>query len=139
MNGRMIAGFAMVRYPLNTGKAAVMTFIVSYNGKVYQKDLGKKSTKSARMTTLISVRDGRRRRVKHFERMHMKRTNTQIRTLRAMVAGTLVAAGALAGAPASAGGLLLYEIGTEDVGLASAGYTARAQDASQPFSRILPA
>ena len=64
----------------------------------------------------------------------MKRTNTQIRTLRAMVAGTLVAAGALAGAPASAGGLLLYEIGTEDVGLASAGYTARAQDASTVFT-----
>lgn len=30
----------------------------------------------------------------------------------------------------SAGGLLLYEVGTADVGLASAGYTARAQDAS---------
>ena len=54
--------------------------------------------------------------------------------MRAMVAGTLVAAGALAGAPASAGGLLLYEIGTEDVGLASAGYTARAQDASTVFT-----
>ena len=64
----------------------------------------------------------------------MKRTNMQTRTLRAMVAGTLIAAGALAGAPASAGGLLLYEIGTEDVGLASAGYTARAQDASTVFT-----
>jgi long-chain fatty acid transport protein len=31
---------------------------------------------------------------------------------------------------AHAGGLTLYEIGTEDVGLASAGYGARAQDAS---------
>ena len=31
---------------------------------------------------------------------------------------------------ASAGGLLLYEVGTADVGLASAGYSARAQDAS---------
>ncbi|MEJ0091147.1 MAG: hypothetical protein WDM80_15565 [Limisphaerales bacterium] len=29
-----------------------------------------------------------------------------------------------------AGGLSLYEIGTPDVGLASAGYAARAQDAS---------
>jgi long-chain fatty acid transport protein len=35
-----------------------------------------------------------------------------------------------AAATASAGGLLLYEIGTDDVGLASAGYSARAQDAS---------
>ena len=31
---------------------------------------------------------------------------------------------------ASAGGLLLYEVGNADVGLASAGYSARAQDAS---------
>jgi len=31
---------------------------------------------------------------------------------------------------ASAGGLLLYEVATDDVGLASAGYSARAQDAS---------
>lgn len=35
-----------------------------------------------------------------------------------------------AGSPAQAGGLFLYEVGTEDVGLASAGYSARAQDAS---------
>jgi long-chain fatty acid transport protein len=34
------------------------------------------------------------------------------------------------GGPALAGGLTLYEIGSRDVGLASAGYTARAQDAS---------
>src|SRR5512141_1317130 len=33
-------------------------------------------------------------------------------------------------APAFAGGIILYEIGTADVGLASAGYGARAQDAS---------
>ncbi len=51
-----------------------------------------------------------------------------------MVACALAAAGALAAAPAGAGGLLLYEIGTEDVGLASAGYTARAQDASTVFT-----
>jgi len=37
-------------------------------------------------------------------------------------------------APAAAGGLLLYEVGTADVGLASAGYSARAQDASTVFT-----
>ncbi len=36
--------------------------------------------------------------------------------------------------PAVAGGLQLYEVGTADVGLASAGYTARAQDASTVFT-----
>ncbi len=45
----------------------------------------------------------------------------------------LTALGLLAAAPAGAGGLTLYEVGTEDVGLASAGYTARAQDASTVF------
>lgn len=35
---------------------------------------------------------------------------------------------------ASGGGLMLYEVGTADVGLASAGYSARAQDASTVLS-----
>ena len=40
------------------------------------------------------------------------------------------ALGALASTAASAGGISLYEVGTADVGLAAAGYSARAQDAS---------
>ena len=40
----MIAGFAMVAYPAEYGKSGVMTFIVSHNGKVYEKNLGKNST-----------------------------------------------------------------------------------------------
>ena len=43
INGRMIAGFAMVAYPDAYGESGVMTFIVSHNGKIYQKDLGKNS------------------------------------------------------------------------------------------------
>lgn len=43
INGRMIAGFGMVAYPDQYGESGVMTFIVSHNGKVYQKDLGKHS------------------------------------------------------------------------------------------------
>ena len=35
---------------------------------------------------------------------------------------------------AFAGGFFLYELGTPDVGLASAGYAARAQDASTVFT-----
>ncbi len=41
---------------------------------------------------------------------------------------------ALAWNTACAGGISLYEVGTADVGLASAGYTARAQDASTVFT-----
>ena len=44
INGRMIAGFAMVAYPAEYGKSGVMMFIVSHNGKVYEKNLGKNST-----------------------------------------------------------------------------------------------
>jgi long-chain fatty acid transport protein len=49
-------------------------------------------------------------------------------------AGAIAAIGLLAADPAGAGGLLLYEVGTADLGLASAGYTARAQDASTVFT-----
>lgn len=41
INGRMIAGFAMVAYPAEYGESGVMTFIVNHNGKTFQKDLGK--------------------------------------------------------------------------------------------------
>lgn len=40
INGRMIAGFAMVAYPHAHGDSGVMTFIVSHNGKVYERNLG---------------------------------------------------------------------------------------------------
>jgi long-chain fatty acid transport protein len=52
---------------------------------------------------------------------------------RAAVAAALCT-GALVAVPAAAGGLLAYEIGTADLGLASAGYNARAQDASTVFT-----
>jgi hypothetical protein len=43
INGRMIAGFALVAFPAEYGKSGVMTFVVSHNGNVYEKDLGKDS------------------------------------------------------------------------------------------------
>jgi hypothetical protein len=52
INGRMIAGFAMVAYPAQYVESGVMTFIVSHNGKVFEKDLGKNSVETgAKMTT----------------------------------------------------------------------------------------
>lgn len=38
--------------------------------------------------------------------------------------------GIFASTQAIAGGIFLYEVGTEDMGLAAAGYAARAQDAA---------
>ncbi len=52
INGRLIAGFAMVAYPAEWGKSGVMSFIVNQNGKVFEKNLGKDSaTLGAKMTS----------------------------------------------------------------------------------------
>ncbi len=51
INGRMIAGFAMVAYPAEWGRTGVMSFIVNQNGKVFEKNLGKDSAAlGAKMT-----------------------------------------------------------------------------------------
>jgi len=47
----MLAGFALVAWPEEWGNSGVMTFIVNQEGKVYQKNLGAKtSTLAAAMT-----------------------------------------------------------------------------------------
>lgn len=46
INGRMIAGFAMIAYPSQYDESGVMTFIVSHNGKIFQKDLGKNTVRT---------------------------------------------------------------------------------------------
>jgi len=51
INGRMIAGFAMVAYPAKYGDTGVMTFIVNHNGKIFEKNLGKSTAElGAKMT-----------------------------------------------------------------------------------------
>ncbi|WP_233829488.1 DUF2950 domain-containing protein [Paraburkholderia sp. ZP32-5] len=40
INGHMLAGFAMVAYPAQYGTSGVMTFVVSNNGVIYQKNRG---------------------------------------------------------------------------------------------------
>jgi hypothetical protein len=47
VKGRMIGGFALVAYPAEYGSSGIMTFIVSHGAEVYQKDLGKQTTKIA--------------------------------------------------------------------------------------------
>jgi len=47
VNGKMIGGYAVVAYPAEYGNAGVMTFIVSHDDVVYQKDLGKNTVKTA--------------------------------------------------------------------------------------------
>jgi hypothetical protein len=47
INGRMIAGFALVAWPAQYGESGIMTFIVNQQGRVYQKNLGPKTEKLA--------------------------------------------------------------------------------------------
>jgi hypothetical protein len=52
INGRMLAGFALVAWPAEWGNTGVMTFIVNQQGNVYQKNLGTGTAKIAgAMTT----------------------------------------------------------------------------------------
>ena len=47
INGAMIGGFGLVAWPAEYRLTGVQTFIVSYDGVVYQKDLGPDTTKIA--------------------------------------------------------------------------------------------
>lgn len=43
IKGRMVSGFALVARPLRYGDTGVMSFMISHDGKLYEKDLGEKS------------------------------------------------------------------------------------------------
>jgi len=64
--------------------------------------------------------------------MHIQQR--EIRCTKLILIASALWLGVLGAGQAVAGGLLLYEIGTADVGLASAGWGARAQDASTVFT-----
>jgi hypothetical protein len=51
VNGRMIGGFAALAWPARYGDTGVMTFMVSHDGIVYEKDLGPDSAARARAIT----------------------------------------------------------------------------------------
>jgi len=51
VNGRLIAGFAMVAWPDPYGEGGVMTFIVNHNGKIFEKDLGRNTSAVAEKMT----------------------------------------------------------------------------------------
>lgn len=50
INGNMIGGFAMLAWPASYGETGIMTFIVNQQGRVYQKDLGARTSKIAKGT-----------------------------------------------------------------------------------------
>jgi hypothetical protein len=51
VDGKMIAGFAFVAYPVEYRSSGVMTFIVNASGTIYEKDLGPNTTKLAQAIT----------------------------------------------------------------------------------------
>jgi Protein of unknown function (DUF2950) len=51
VHGKMIGGFALVAYPAEYRNSGVMTFVVSHDGTVFQKDLG---TNTARLASRIT-------------------------------------------------------------------------------------
>lgn len=51
VKGNMIGGFALVAYPARYGGSGIMTFVVSHNGVVYQKNLGPKTHAALRAMT----------------------------------------------------------------------------------------
>jgi hypothetical protein len=47
VGNRMVAGFAAIASPVRYGESGVMTFMVSQDGVVYEKDLGPNSWRAA--------------------------------------------------------------------------------------------
>jgi hypothetical protein len=43
----MLGGFAVIAWPVRWGETGVMTFIVSHNSDVYEKDLGPDTAQAA--------------------------------------------------------------------------------------------
>jgi hypothetical protein len=57
INGRMIAGFALVAWPAEWGDTGVMTFVVNQQGKVCQKNLGSNTAKIVKAMTIYDPDD----------------------------------------------------------------------------------
>jgi hypothetical protein len=53
VKGNMILGFGLVAYPARYGSSGIMTFIVNQEGKVYEKNLGKDTVRTASKITLF--------------------------------------------------------------------------------------
>src|SRR5262249_17804329 len=58
VNGRMIGGFALAAAPAQYGNSGVMTFIVSHDGDVYQKDLGPDTSQGVAAMTAFNPDSG---------------------------------------------------------------------------------
>lgn len=51
IKGRMVSGFALIAWPVRYGDTGVMSFLVSHDGQLYEKDLGPGTDGAARAMT----------------------------------------------------------------------------------------
>jgi len=58
VNGKMTGGFAILAYPAEYRNSGIMTFIISSDGIVYQKDLGEDTADVARALAEYNPGDG---------------------------------------------------------------------------------
>lgn len=57
VDGKMIGGFALIAWPAEYGNSGITTFLISHDGAVYEKDLGKDTAKIASRTTAFNPDD----------------------------------------------------------------------------------
>lgn len=57
VNGKMIGGFALIAWPAQYGNSGIMTFMINYDGNVYEKDLGENTAKIASQTNAFNPDD----------------------------------------------------------------------------------
>ncbi|MHA6203338.1 DUF2950 domain-containing protein [Dyella soli] len=53
VGGRMTVGFALVAWPVTYGETGVMTFMISHDGEIFEKDLGKNGEAAAKAMKLF--------------------------------------------------------------------------------------
>lgn len=58
IKNRLVAGFALVAWPVKYGDSGVMSFIVSHDGVLYEKNLGPKTDATARAIKLFNPDSG---------------------------------------------------------------------------------
>lgn len=58
VNGRMIGGFAVLAIPAQHGNSGIMSFMISHDGVVWQRDLGPQTARIARGITAFDPGEG---------------------------------------------------------------------------------
>lgn len=56
-NGRLTGGFALIAWPADYGRSGAMTFLVTGQGRVFEKDLGKGTARKAPRITVFNPDD----------------------------------------------------------------------------------